>query len=232
MSRLEDLKEQIKASIDSVGQKIQETSLYINAKDRYDTMNPASQKITRLVVGFLIVLILVFYPMSLFFSSQSTINAFEEKRNLIRELFKTYRESSSRPDISVPPQMESLKSTINSIIATADLTPEQIMGVNVASFEGNLIPQTLVNNILEVKLAKLNIKQIVDIGTSIIGISNSVKMKDMAITPHPADPRYSDVTFKLYSLNVPEVAPEPPPEVEAKPKKGSSKDTIKKGDDE
>ncbi len=232
MSRFDDLKEQIKSAAQNLGQKIQETPFYISAADRYDTLTPGSQRIARLAAALLVILILVFYPMSLFFTSQSSIALFEEKRNLIRELFKTYRESSARPDISVPPQFENLKSSINSIIAAADLTPEQNNGVMETPYEGKLIPQSLVSHTLEIKLSKLNIKQIVDIGTSIVGISDSVKMKDMAITAHLADTRYFDVSFKLYSLNVPEPTPEAAPEVETKPaKKETKKDSAKGGDE-
>lgn len=233
MSRLDDIKEQLKGVAQSLGQKIQESPAYVQWQDRYQTMSPSSQKLVRMGAVLSFIFFLVFYPMSLFFTSQETIASFEEKRNLIRELFKTYRESSARPNISVPPSIESLKASINSILTTADLTPEQNSGVIEGVVEGKLIPSALVNHMLEVRLAKLNIKQIVDIGASIVGISDSVKMKDMSISAHAADPRYFDVSFKLYALNVPEPTPEPPPEPEPKSKKGSNsiKEDSKGGDE-
>ena len=124
-----------------------------------------------------------------------------------------------------------LRSAIESILNRAELLPEQNQGVSTGALEGRLIPQNLVSEVVFVNLSKLNLKQIVDIGASIVGISNSVKMKDMAITTHPPDPRYFDVSFKLYSLNVPDPTPEPPPEPEPKPKKGAKKDTPKGGDE-
>lgn len=231
MSRLDDIKEQLKTTGQNLWQKIQESQSYVQMQDRYQTLSPASQKLARFASVLAVILILVFYPMSLFFTSQESIVSFEEKRNLIRELFKTYRESSVHPNISIPPMVEVLKSNISGIILAADLTPEQNGGVIEAAPEGKLIPSSLISHVLEVRLLKLNIRQIVDIGTNIIGISDSVKMKDMAITAHSADPRYFDVTFKLYSLNVPEPTPEPPPEVE-KPKKGSNSKKDSKGSDE
>ena len=129
--------------------------------------------------------------------------------------------------MAVPPQFESLKASIESILNGANLIPEQRVGILETSVEGRLIPQTLVTHVLEIKLAKLNLKQIVDIGTSIAGISESVKMKDLIIAAHPKDTRYFDVAYKLYSLNVPEAAPELPPEIDIKPKKGTT--TAPKG---
>ena len=53
---------------------------------------------------------------------------FEEKRNLIRDLFKTYRESSATPNVVTPPSYEALRSNVESIIARAELLPEQNLG--------------------------------------------------------------------------------------------------------
>ena len=229
MSQLDDLKERLKATAQNLGQKIQESQAYIQLQDRYQTLTPSSQKLARAAAVLLVILISVFYPLSLFFSSQGSIHSFEEKRSLIRELFKTYRESSSRLNIPAPPAADGFKSSVNGLLTQADLTPEQTNGIVDIRDEGKLIPPGLVSYALEVRLSKLNIKQIVDIGAGLVGLSDSVKMKDMAITAHAADPRYFDVTYKLYSLNVPEPTPEPPPEVEKPAKKGSVK---KDGDKE
>lgn len=231
MSRVDDIKEQLKASWQNIWQKIQETQAYVQLQDRYQTLSPSSQKLTRLAGVLVFILILVFYPMSLFFTSQDSITSFEEKRNLIRDLFKTYREASAQPNIPIPPSIDSLKSSINGILTTADLTDEQKGGVIEGAIEGKLIPQNLVSHVLQISLSKLNIRQIVDIGVNIVGISESVKMKDMTITAHPTDTRYFDVVYKLYSLNVPEPTPEPPPEVEKPAKKNAKKETSKDSDE-
>jgi hypothetical protein len=233
MSRFDDTLEQLKAVATNLGHKIQESALYIQLQDRYQTYSPSTQKLVRMGGVFAIIFILILQPMILFLNSQETISAFEEKRNLVRELFKTYREASSRPDISIPPAIEILRSSIDSVISLANLTPEQKLGVIKSSVEGKIIPENLVTHVFEVKLAKLNIKQIVDIGAGLVGISDSVKMKDLNITPHNTDVGYFDVTYKLYSLNVPAPTPEATPEPEPKPKKGSSKKTdTQNGGDE
>lgn len=229
MSQLDDIKEQMKAGWQNLMQKVQENPSYVQFQDRYQTLSPSSQKMVRLLAALTFILILVFYPMSLVFTSQESITAFEEKRNLIRDLFKTYREASAQPNIPTPPSVESLKASINSIITTADLTDEQKGGVIEAATEGKLIPANLVSHVINVSLSKLNIRQIVDIGINIVGISESVKMKDMTITANPTDTRYFDVTYKLYSLNVPEPTPEPLPEIDKPSKK--KKETTKASDE-
>ncbi len=229
MSQLDDIKEQLKANWQNFMQKVQENPNYVQLQDRYQTLSPTGQKLVRLLGILTFIFILVFYPMSLFFTSQDSITAFEEKRNLIRDLFKTYREASAQPNIPIPPSVESLRSSINNILTTADLTEEQKGGVIEGAAEGKLIPANLVSHVLEISLSKLNIRQIVDIGINIVGISESVKMKDMTITAHPTDTRYFDVKYKLYSLNVPEPTPEPPPELEKPSKK--KKDAVKDSDE-
>jgi hypothetical protein len=212
MSALENIVEQFKSLGARIGQQIQESSTYTQAQERYQSMEPRAQKMTWIAAVGVILFITFFYPLSLYFSSQEAMQTYEDKRALMRDLFRTYRESSGQASVPMPPPNETLKAAINSIITGASLLPEQNIGIAESSVEGKLIPQSLVTHVLEVKLAKLNIKQIVDIGSSIVGISDSVKMKDMMISAHAADTRYFDVTFKLYSLNVPAPAIELPPE--------------------
>jgi hypothetical protein len=135
--------------------------------------------------------------------------------------------------VAVPPNAGMLRTAIESVLTRAELLPEQKQGVVPGTAEGRLIPQNLISEVLFVNLAKLNLKQIVDIGAGITAISGSVKMKDISIRANAQDTRYFDVTYKLYSLNVPEPTPEPPPEPEVKAKKPSrGEESESKGSDE
>ncbi len=223
MSAVDTIVEQLKSSATRIWQQIQESSSYTELQERYQSMEPRAQKITTFAgigVGLFIIL---FYPVSLFFTSQSTMQVYEEKRSLMRDLFRTYRESSGQSSVVVPPPYETLKAAISSVLQGASLLPEQNIGMIESSIEGKLIPSSLVSHVLEVKLAKLNIKQIVDIGSSIVAISESVKMKDLMISAHAQDTRYFDVTYKLYSLNVPAPTIELPLEPETPAKGAGSK---------
>ena len=228
------LQDQLKSSAQQTLERIKESSAYAKAQDRFENLSPSGQKLSVIFATLLAVFLLLFVPLSNFTSSHNDLSQFEEKRGLIRELFRTYRESSSTQNLAVPPNAGMLRSAIESILNRAELLPEQNQGVSTGALEGRLIPQNLVSEVVFVNLSKLNLKQIVDIGASIVGISNSVKMKDMLIRANMQDTRYFDVTYKLYSLNVPEPTPEPLPEPEVKPKKAKagSEDTPKAKDDE
>lgn len=225
MSLVDTLKEQFKALGNNIGQRIQDSPAYAQAADRYENMSPPAQKTLIVFAVFAVLFVLLFIPLSHISESQTTLLLFEEKRNLIRELFKTSRESTVTHSVAVPPTYEGLKSSIESILTQAELLPEQNIGVIEGPVEGRLIPASLVSHVLQIKLVKLNLKQIVDIGSSLVGLSSSVKMKDLLISANRQDTRYYDVTYKLYSLKVPEPTLEPLPEpvkIPDKPK-GSGK---------
>ncbi len=229
MSQLEDLKDRIKAATTRIGEQIQESEAYAKMQDRYQSLSAGGQRLVWILSSVVVALMILFYPLSQITTSQDLITSFEEKRLLIRDLFKTYRDSSGQSSVQVPPPQDTLRNAVETILTVANLIPEQRVGIIQGTPEGRLIPASLVSHVLEVKLAKLNLKQIVDIGTSITGISDSVKMKDLVIAAHAQDTRYYDVTYKLYSLNVPEPTPELSPEPEPK-KKNSNSDSNEKED--
>lgn len=216
MSLLDNSKEQLKNAAEKIFERVKESQLYANIVDRYQNASPLGQKLATLGAFVFVIGISFAIPFSNLFNSYSSISTFEDQRLLIRELFKTHRESTSSQNILPPPPSQILMSSIQNILQRAALLPEQNLGVNIGSAEGRLIPKNLVDNVTVVNLAKLNLKQIVDIGASLVGISESVKMKDILIIANKVDTRYYDVTYKLYSLKVPEQIPEPPPELEKK----------------
>ena len=225
MSLIDSLNSQFKSLGTRFGQQIQESQTYQQAQDRYQNMSPTMQKVSVALAVLLVASLILLYPLSKLTDSRSSLTMFEEKRGLIRDLFRTYRESASAPNIAIPPTADGLQSAVDSILSRAELLPEQRSGIFPGAAEGRLIPQNLVSNVLQVKLAKLNLRQVVDIGSAIAGISESVKMKDLLVTANRQDTRYFDVTYILYSLKVPEPTPEAPPEIEkpAKKSRGSDK---------
>ena len=121
-----------------------------------------------------------------------------------------------------PPTGSQLVLTIQTSLQNARLLPEQIVGVTNTQAEGRLIPQSLLADVVEVKLAKLNLRQIVDIGTQLTNLSPTLKIKDLLINANPELAGYFDVNYKIYALKVPEALPELPPEP-INPKKKNSK---------
>ena len=202
---LDDLKDKLHSLLHSFLEKIQESSLYLQLRDRYENLTPAGQKISLIlavIVGFLF---LISFPWVNFNSSQVAIQEFEERRSLIRDLYRVTQESSSTPQIPVPPDVNTLRSRIQNELQLARLLPEQINEADVTNEPSGLIPENWLQGTARVSLSKLNLRQIVDIGYQLTAISPSVKMKDLVMHANSTDSRYFDVIYKLAILKVPEL---------------------------
>lgn len=232
MSRLDDIKDQLKSRGAAIWEKIQESEVYQQLSDRYQSLTPGGQRGVTIGAVVLGVGIVVFYPLSQIQTSSSFVEAFESKRNLIRDMFKVYRESSGSAQLSQAPATDALISSVNGVLQASRLLPEQIITVGAGTAEGKLIPPSLLSEVVQVQLSKLNIRQVVEIGTALANISESVKVKDLALAATEQMTGYFDVTYKLYALNVPPPPVEAPPEIETKPKKkGKAKSEDSKNED-
>jgi hypothetical protein len=227
---IDDLKDGLKSQLGQAWSRVQDSSLYNQMRDRFENLSPPHQKLTLMGAGAFAALVIISVPYSYYSQSNDNVSTYEEKRGLIRELLKVTRESSEVPDLPVAPPAETLKSTIESQLTMARLMPEQMKGIEVISAETGLIPKGLLESGLKISLAKLNLRQIVDLGYNIQSISPSVKMNSVNISANSEDPRYFDVEMKLVSLAVPQShleVPEPPDSHDQKD--SSKKKPFKRG---
>lgn len=211
---LDDLKDRLASDARQTWERVQESAAYNQLRDRYENMSPGMQKLTVVAVSAAIALFILSFPYGNLTTSTEYVDEFEGKRMTIRELLKVSRESSEVPEIPAAPPISSLRSNVEAQIRSANLLPEQIKGTQELQNDSNLIPKNLTEGLLQVSLAKLNLRQILDLGHQFQSISPSVKMKDMILTANREDARYFDVVYKLVTLAVPappEVTPEPPP---------------------
>ncbi len=222
MASFEDIKEQIQNTLKNQWEQFQESSLYIQVKERYENLTPQMQKLTLWGSAALAILIVLSLPISYYSESATYVSEFEEKRQLVRDLLKTSRESQESPDLAVPPSMEQLKSQVDAQIQSARLVPEQILGTQIIPASSKLIPNTLSEGTLKISLAKLNLKQLIDLGYQFQSLNPSVKMLDLQIEANRLNPRYFDVTYKMAALAVPNKLETPAePAFDKKNKKGT-----------
>jgi len=211
---LDDLKDRIATDARATWDRIQESATFNQLRDRYENMTPSMQKLTLYGGIGVVALIILSIPYSYYSASTTSVADFEGKRMTIRELLKVSRESSEVPNIPQAPSMDILRSNIEMAYKNANLLPEQMKGTEMGASNSALIPANLLEGILSVRLAKLNLRQIVDLGYKFQSINPSVKMKDMVVTANREDSRYFDVVYKVKAPAVPaapEIAPEPPP---------------------
>ncbi|HEY1080208.1 MAG TPA: hypothetical protein VGE46_08920 [Bdellovibrio sp.] len=209
---LDDLKDRFSSEARVTWERIQESATFNQLRDRYENMTPSMQKVTLVGGVALVAFLILSIPYSYYQQSQDYVGEFEGKRMTIRELLKVSRESADVPQIPQAPSMDMVRSSIEGQISAARLLPEQVKGTESLSVDSSLIPKNLTEGGLQVSLAKLNIRQILDLGHQFQSINPSVKLKDLVITANREDTRYFDVVFKLVALAVPAA-----PEVQAEP---------------
>lgn len=226
---LDDLKDSLKSQLGQTWSRIEDSSFYNQMKDRFENLPPAQQKLTLMGAGALFALFLISVPYSYYSTSAEYVSTYEEKRGLIRELLKVTRESSEVPDLPSAPSSEMLRSSIENQLRMANLLPEQMKGIDMVTAETSLIPKGLLEAGLKVSLAKLNLRQIIDIGYNIQSISPSVKMSSMDVTANAEDSKYFDVDFKLVTLSVPQTHGDTPEVDSDEADNGKNRKPFKRG---
>ncbi len=215
----EDLKERFQSEFSALSEKVQDSSAYIQLKERYENLTPTQQKLTLAGISIFAFYLVFSIPLGYFSNSSDAVTEFEDRRQLIRDMAKVTRDTQDLPEIPVPPDVNSLKSMVDSQLKAARLLPEQIVSTEVASERVNLIPPNLVTGVLKVTLSQLNLRQIVDLGFQLQNISSSVKVTDMKMDASAKDQRYYDVTYRLAVLNVPTQEEAPVEEPKPQPKR-------------
>ena len=220
---LDDIKDKVREKLAAGFARLQETSAYSDLSEKFESLSPSGQKGVIAGVAFLLGLILLAVPYTLLSSSSDTVTEFEDKRNLIRELFRTKHESAIL-DTAVPAiTPQDLLARSQNQINSAQLQPEQIRGVGPYDNSGPqaspIIPKGVIQQGVNVSLAKLNMRQLVDIGHQLQAVHPSAKMIGMEVTANRDNAHFFDVIYKLVSFSM-------PAEPVAKPK---GKSSLKRG---
>jgi type II secretory pathway component PulM len=208
----DDIKEQILGQLRNIWERISESSAYNQLKDRFENLSPRAQKASLIGAAILLVAITLSFPLMNYSESNSYVSEFEEKRATIRELLKVTREAADVPDLAQPPAMDQLKTLADTQMKNANLLPEQVRSIEVGAASSKLIPPNLTSGSLTVNLAKLNLRQVIDLGYQLQAMNTSVKMQDLIITATREDAHYFDVVYKLIALAVPSALSAPEPE--------------------
>lgn len=217
---IDELKERLQTEFKQLWDRVQDSSLYNQLRDRYENLSPRKQRLV--IVGFaaLISFLILSVPFSYWSEASLNVTAFEDRRDLVRRLLSASREAADVPEIPMAPAMEQAKVDVDSYLQELQLLPEQIKSVEVGAVNSSLIPTNLTKGGLTVQLNKLNIRQIIDIGYKLKSLSPSVKMTSLQINPNREDARYFNVVYQLLALAVPQA---PPPAMEEPPTSGAGK---------
>lgn len=224
MSAMDDLKERLSSDLKSVLERVQESSLFIQIREKYENLTPPKQKLSIIVISLTLVYLVFSIPFSYYSVSNEHVAAFEDKRQLIRDMLKVARDSKDLPNIAIPPDLATLRSQIQGLLESDRLVPTQIVSVENAVTTSKLIPNNLSQGSVNVNLSQLNLRQVVEIGHQLQSINQSIKMTDLDIRANSKDSRYFDVIYKLVVLAIPQQTENFDVEVPKGAGKGTSKD--------
>jgi len=217
---LTDILDQIKDRAKVAWDKVQESSAYQQAMEKYEDLPSSQQRMIRIGGGILLLLFIISPPISSLLNSQEIIDQYERKREVTRELLQVVRDASNAPNIPMAPDLFSLQSRFQQDFQNDHLLPEQIYSIQSESDSGKLIPKKISLGALAVHLRDLNLRQIIEIAYRLSAVAPTIKMTELELTASTEKPGYFHFNSKLVSLKTP--PPPPPPELEP-PSKGSKK---------
>ena len=204
---VDDIKERFREQFQAVTARVQESTPWNQLVEKYQDLSPQAQKAAVAVVSLIFVLLILSIPYSFYSSSQDEVDQFEDKKQLMRDLFQVSRKANSLP--MAPPTMSSqeLQASVQNEIAQAHLQPDQVVSVqefdNAGPRASSTLPKGLTQKGVIASLHKLNLQQTVDIGGHLQGMRPTVKLVGIEVTANRDDAHYFDVAYRLVTFALP-----------------------------
>lgn len=205
MQQWEDFKERVAEQAKALWARLQELPLYLDTKERFDSLPARTQRWVLGGAGALILLIVLSFPLSFLWTSSENMDFFEEARTVTQELLTVEREAKTVSSLPRPPAPAVLKSSVQSLLQRAQLSPEQILPLeDLGSVQpASALPQGVRAQGLKVRLAKLNLRQITDIGGQLeTQLQRGVNIWSFAMQKNEEMPEYFDVEYDLVTFDV------------------------------
>lgn len=200
---------------EAIGQRwseFQESSAYLQLKDKYEDLSSTGQQLVKIGSAFLAVVVVGFLPYSWIDSASVYLSDFELKRDLTRDLLQLRRDQQQAPQLPFTPAASDLKTQIDGVLQGLQLLPEQIKSNQVSTFRaesGSQIPSAVSQAGVVLTLEKLNLKQIVELTYRLQTMSELVKLTALDVKASSPDPHYFDAMLRVvtFQANAPAEAP-------------------------
>jgi hypothetical protein len=202
----EDVKDRAREIATAQWNALQETSLYIQGKEKYDDLATPAQWGVKIAAGIIVTLLTLLLPLTWLSSASDQILTFEENRTLIKDYLKTAKGLQNLPEVIPQLSTSDVKSKVDPVIQSLNLLPEQIKEVRQNTFTAEagsqLVPSTLTRQGVEVSLSKLNLTQSVDISHKLQSLGEGLKLIGLEIERSPQQTHYYDVKFRVVSFSI------------------------------
>lgn len=208
---LDDLKDRLREQGTALLARIQESSVYNELNEKFLDLNPNAQKAALALSGVIFALFLFLFPWIFFSSSQDQMAAFEDKKQMLRELFRTSRTAASLPPTPGVISPSELRMAISGVLSTEKPPVLQEQQLSISDFDNEKIsssalPKGLTQKGVIVMLSKLTVDQIVKVGGRLQSLRPTAKLVGVKAQASAQDPHYFDVSFKVVGFNLPQPA--------------------------
>lgn len=201
--RFEEIKEQAIDSAKFYWEKIKESPAFIQAQEKYEELNPNIQKLIKYGAAFFIVYFIFSFPLAWRNQANENLDKYQKNRDLIEDLLNVQVEAQNAPNVNTNVSSGQLQSQATEVLDKSGLAKEQITAntlVTSAQRQFSFIPKEINYVGVQIALSKLNLTQILDIGTKLQNVNNSAKLIELDMSANKDDNHYYDVTFLLASF--------------------------------
>jgi hypothetical protein len=224
--KLDELKEQILDQLKALWEKIQESPLFIQLKEKYDELTPNAQKGVTAAAGFLVALFILSFPFGWISQSSDSLVKYERNRKLIEDFLKVQKDLQSAPNVPTTASAGQVQSAANDIIEKSGIGKTQIKFSGLGSSETPpYLPSYIEYSSVRLQLEKLNLTQVLDLGVKFQNMNRLAKLMGLEMTANKEDNHYYDVNFNLavFSAKVANVSEEAEEEPAARPSRSRKK---------
>lgn len=218
----EGLKEKLKDQWAELSSKIQESSAFNTLREKFESQTPVVQKAIISGAGILLGLIILSFPYSYIAESQEYLLTFEENRTLIQGLLRASRSAKEPSPLPANGSTDMIKSRVDGILRENRIVPEQI-GESAPLPESHakeLIPAAVHEAGLAVQIKKLNLQQVVALGTAFQNIGPGIKLIGLDIVQAADQSHYYDIVARVVAFSLPQMTFESEPDAKGKGSRG------------
>jgi hypothetical protein len=135
--------------------------------------------------------------------ANDNLEKYQKNRDLIEDLLNVQVELQNAPDVNTNVNPSQLQAEATDVLDKSGLAKEQITSTSLvtsAQRQFTFIPKEINYVGVQIVLNKLNLTQILDIGTKLQNVNNSAKLIELDMSANKDDNHYYDVTFLLASF--------------------------------
>ena len=204
---LSSLKEEIVNLLKNIYSAIVNSQAVYFLKEKYDHLSSFYRKILQIFIGFLLLSVLLYYPVSRLYSSWQNTQQANVKTQLTQALLDLSSAEQQGRGRSYSTDSDPVR-FINRRLVTLRLPKDQVKDIkkieNSPKIGKSFAFPTEVKAV-EIQMSDLNLQEVVDYGQKLEKLSENIKMTAMRITENSEKDNYFNVSYTLSFFNIPKL---------------------------